>query len=94
MVERCDLTGRGARAMGEMRRFTDREGSAWDVVLGRESWGALLALFVPVDDGRSVRQAPLASTAYDAATTELDTLDDAALQALLDRSTLKEEGMQ
>jgi hypothetical protein len=76
-----------------MRRFTDRDGTAWDVVLGRESWGALLALFVPADDNRSVRQAPLTSTAYDGATTELENLDDAALQALLDSSTLKEEGM-
>jgi hypothetical protein len=74
-----------------MRRFVDREGAAWDVVLGRESWGSLLALFVPAADG-AVRQAPLAASAYDAATQELNQLDDAALQALLDRSTPKEEG--
>ena len=93
MLERCDLTGRGARATGDMRKFTDRDGGAWDVVLGRESWGALLALFVTTDDARPVRQAPLSAVAYDAATTELDTLDNAALQALLDKSTVKEEDM-
>lgn len=75
-----------------MRRFIDRDGTAWDVILGRESWGALLALFVPAAGTAAVRQAPLEASAYDAATQELDTLDEAALQQLLDRSTLKEEG--
>jgi hypothetical protein len=45
-----------------MRRFTDRDGIRWDVVLGRESWGSLLALFVPAADG-AVRQAPLQASA-------------------------------
>jgi hypothetical protein len=75
-----------------MRRFRDRDGITYDVVLGRESWGALLALFVPVQSGRPVRQAALSSTAFDAATQELNDLDDAALHVLLDRSTIKEEG--
>jgi hypothetical protein len=75
-----------------MRQFRDRRGRAWDVILGRESWGTLLALFVPVEGDAPVRQAPLAAAAHDAATQELDEMDDAALQALLDRSTLKEEG--
>lgn len=75
-----------------MRRFTDRAGGTWDVVLGRQSWGALLALFVPVGTGEGqVRQAPLSAVGYDAATQELNELDDAALQALLDRSRPKEE---
>jgi hypothetical protein len=74
-----------------MRRFVDRDGTPWDVVLGRESWGSLLALFVPAGEG-AVRQAPLKASAYDGATQELNELDEAALQALLDGSTLKEEG--
>jgi hypothetical protein len=74
-----------------MRRFVDREGAAWDVVLGRESWGTLLALFVPAGAG-AVRQAPLQASAYDAATQELNELEEAALQELLDRSAPKEEG--
>lgn len=74
-----------------MRRFIDREGMAWDVVLGRESWGSLLALFVPATGAAAVRQTPLDATAYETATQELDALDDAALQRLLDRSTPKEE---
>ena len=75
-----------------MRRFQDRSGAEWDVVLGRESWGSLLALFVPVAADTAVRQAPLHANGYDAAAQELDALDDAALQALLDRSGIKDEG--
>jgi hypothetical protein len=74
-----------------MRRFIDRDGGTWDVVLGRESWGTLLALFVPAAEG-AVRQAPLQASAYDAATQELNDLNETALQALLDRSLPKEEG--
>jgi hypothetical protein len=76
-----------------MRRFTDSAGNQWDVVLGRESWGTSLALFVPRGTAdQPVRQAPLRQAGYDAATQELNALDDAALQALLDGSTIKEEG--
>jgi hypothetical protein len=76
-----------------MRRFTDRGGTAWDVVIGRESWGTLLALFIPADRSPvRVRQAALRASAQDAAAQELDQLSDAALQALLDTSTIKEEG--
>ena len=77
-----------------MRRFTDRLGQRWDVVLGRESWGTLLALFVPASaTGLAVRQAPLRSAGYDDAARELDTLDNDALQTLLDESSIKEEGV-
>jgi len=76
-----------------MRRFRDRQGGEWDVVLGRESWGSHCALFVPVaSTERSVRQAPLAAEAFSAGIQELDALDDAGLQQLLDRSTIKDEG--
>ena len=75
-----------------MRRFQDRDGNTWDVVLGRESWGALLALFVPAHSSHPVRQAPLRASAYDAAAHELEELDNAALQALLDASVIKDEG--
>jgi hypothetical protein len=78
-----------------MRRFQDRRGIAWDVVLGRESWGASVALFVPpTTSDLDVRQAPLTASAQDAAMRELEGLDDAALQALLDRSTGRQEGIQ
>lgn len=77
-----------------MRRFTDRLGQSWDVVLGRESWGTMLALFVPASAATTpVRQTQLRSAGYDTAAQELDDMDDAALHALLDRSSVKEEGI-
>ena len=76
-----------------MRRFRDRYGGEWDVVLGRESWGLHCALFVPVGTTEQpVRQTPLTSSAFDVAMRELDGLDDAGLHALFDRSTIKDEG--
>lgn len=73
-----------------MKRFTDEAGRQWDVVLGRESWGALLALFVPRDGGVA-RQAVLAASDYNEAQHELDTLDDGALARLLSASVEKTE---
>ena len=72
-----------------MRRFRDTSGRQWDVLLGRESWGANVALFVPVDDS-AVRQTVLTAVAVEDAQQELDALDEAGLQALLDRSAEKE----
>ena len=74
-----------------MRRFRDRQGGEWDVVLGRESWGSHVALFVPVRSAaQPVRQAMLSAAASAAGMNELDALDDNGLQALLDRSTIKD----
>jgi len=75
-----------------MRRFTDRSGKRWDIVVGRESWGTLVALFVPEKSAETSRQAQIAANSYDAAVKDIDEADDAALQALLDRSTVKDEG--
>ena len=77
-----------------MRRFQDRSGTHWDVVLGRESWGMSVALFVPPTSSElDVRQAPLQSAAQDAAMRELEAMDESALQALLDRSTGRQKGI-
>lgn len=76
-----------------MRSFVDRSGHRWDVVIGHESWGGLLALFVPAASGAAeaaVRQSPLRSVGYVQAVQELELLDEAALQQLLDRSVVKE----
>ena len=72
-----------------MRRFRDADGRDWDVVLGRESWGGLLALFVPLGGGTAM-QAPLRSEGYDAAQQELDTMGEDALRELLRGATEKE----
>jgi hypothetical protein len=74
-----------------MRTFRDDSGALWDVVAGRESWGALYAIFVPRDGGgRTIRQAPLQASGYDEAARELTDLDDGALQRLLDSSEAKQ----
>lgn len=73
-----------------MRRFSDREGRAWDVVLGRESWGAHVALFVPAQSGE-IRQAPLQADRYDTAVQELDEMSEGQLQALLDAAQPRTE---
>ena len=73
-----------------MKRFVDEQGREWDVVLGRESWGSLLALFVPRGAG-SPRQATLASSDYNTAQQELDALDDGALAEMLRNSVPKSE---
>jgi hypothetical protein len=78
-----------------MRRFRDRDGIEWDIVIGRESWGTSVALFVPpTASDLGVRQTALEAAAADAAMRELDSLDDAALQALFDRSENRQEGEQ
>jgi hypothetical protein len=77
-----------------MRRFTDHQGEQWDVVVGRASWGAHYALFVPYGTSeQAVRQTPITADTADAGMRELDALDEAGLQALLDRSTITSEGM-
>lgn len=76
-----------------MRRFVDSDGRAWDVVIGRESWGALYALFVPSGGGPdddAVRQAMLDADSYTDAQILLGKLEEGELAELLDRSTPKE----
>lgn len=75
-----------------MRRFVDEEGRTWDVVLGRESWGALYALFVPAGAGSAepIRQALLRSAGYDTAYAELMDADEARIAALFRDATPKE----
>ncbi|HEX9107601.1 MAG TPA: hypothetical protein VF832_10245 [Longimicrobiales bacterium] len=68
-----------------MRRFSDWNGLPWDVVVGRESWGTLYALFLPAGVGRNepIRQALLSSSGYDQAQRELETMDEPELLRLL-----------
>lgn len=73
-----------------MRRFEDAERRAWDVVVGRESWGAFFAIFVPSHEGAVVRQALLGAEDPVEASRELDALDEDGLRRLLDESKPKE----
>jgi hypothetical protein len=74
-----------------MRRFTDAAGRPWDVVVGRESWGTLYALFIPAGVGRaeSIRQALLRSESYEGAQLELDGCEEATLARLFEQSEPK-----
>lgn len=59
------------------------------MVVGRESWGALYAIFVPRDGG-AVRQALLKAKGTDEAHRELEEMADVALLDLLGRAEPKE----
>lgn len=74
-----------------MRRFLDGEDREWEIVVGRESWGAFFAIFIPREEG-AVRQTLLPGSAYDEATRELDELDDSGLADLFRRSEPKTIG--
>ncbi len=73
-----------------MWRFADRQGRTWDVVAGRASWGAHVALFVPVGHEAPIREAALRAAAWDQAMEEIEALGPAGLEALLDASTIKD----
>lgn len=74
-----------------MRRYTDPDGREWDVVAGRESWGAFFALFVPREEGE-VRQTPLEAESTEEASRILAGLEDDGLARLLADSVPKEIG--
>ncbi len=73
-----------------MRRYTDSEGRAWDVVVGRESFGALYAIFAPAPGNHHPpRQTPLAGDSSGEAGRELDALSDDEMADLFERSEPK-----
>lgn len=74
-----------------MRRFTDGDGRTWDVVAGRESWGAIFAIFVPVDGGNAL-QVQLKASSYEQAHGELDRIDQEGLRELLASAEPKDPG--
>ena len=69
-----------------IREFEDGSGRLWDVVAGRESWGSIVAIFVPADGSDSPRQAPLQADGYEEGYAELESLDERDLRRLLERS--------
>jgi hypothetical protein len=65
-----------------VRSFLDDTGSAWEVTLGKESWGTLVLLFTPASGGDARTSILAAETMFDASA-ELDALDDEALRERL-----------
>lgn len=72
-----------------MRRFQDESGEVWDAVVGRESWGAVVALFVARTGGAAARQASIPANGFEEATAWMESCSDDDLRARLDESTLK-----
>jgi len=72
-----------------VRRFEGTDGRAWDVVVGRESWGTLVALFVPIGREAPIRQTVLHADSQDVAMAEIHDATPRELEALLERSTIK-----
>lgn len=75
-----------------MRRFRDGEGREWEVVVGRESWGAFFAIFVPRGHDAPVRQSLLDAGSQSEASRAVDERDEGALRELLEGSRPKETG--
>jgi hypothetical protein len=74
-----------------MRRYTDREGGSWDVVVGRESFGALYAIFVPAGDNPGpARQTLLQAESQLDAETEVADRTPEELHVLFERSEPKD----
>ena len=73
-----------------MRRFKDPRGRDWEVVVGRESFGALYALFVPAGGTRAeTRQALLQAESQAAAQEQLGSMSEDEVTALFERSDPK-----
>lgn len=68
-----------------MRRFLDRHGVEWEVWVGRESWGVMVALLVP-SQGGGTRRAHLSAGSPEDAERQVESLDETGLNALLDAS--------
>jgi len=73
-----------------MRVFEDDGGNAWDVVVGRESYGTVVAMFFPKSGSELPRQALLDVKSTDEGTRMLRDLSMEALRALLRDSVQRE----
>jgi hypothetical protein len=72
-----------------MRRFLGKDGREWEAVVGRESWGTVVAIFVPREGGDPPRQTLLESTTTDEALRDLQRMPEEKLRVLLERSKVK-----
>lgn len=73
-----------------MRRYTDSRDREWDVVVGRESFGALYALFVPSGETRAeTRQALLHEDSKANAQAAIEAMSEDDMDDLFERSEPK-----
>lgn len=73
-----------------MWKFRDDEGRGWEIVIGRESWGGFLALFIPEEENGEIRQASLEADAHGEASRRVEELGRSGWLRLLERSRPKE----
>ena len=66
-----------------MRNFRDMEGAEWEVVVGRESWGTVVAIFVPKKGGSGPRQTLLDVTSFEKGSRLLREMNEEELEDLL-----------
>jgi hypothetical protein len=69
--------------------FSAADGTEWDVVVGRESWGTVVAMFVPRKGNAPPRQAVMDTSSSEEALTLLRNMSQRELQDLLDKATPK-----
>jgi hypothetical protein len=72
-----------------MRLFRDGAGSEWEVLVGRESWGVVVAIFVVRKGPEPPRQALLEVASADEGNRLLQELSERDLRALLGTSVPK-----
>lgn len=72
-----------------MRAFRDATGREWEAVVGRESWGTVVAIFVPKIESGPPRQALMDVSSADEGNRLLLEMSVEELQDLLVESVVK-----
>jgi hypothetical protein len=72
-----------------LRVFRDPEGVEWEVVVGRESWGTVVAIFVPRKGAGGPRQTLLDVTSFEKGSRLLREMSEEELRDLLGTSVPK-----
>jgi len=75
-----------------LRGFRDADGQRWDVVVGRESWGTVVAIFLSRNGDQVPRQTLLETTSAEEAARDLLDMPEGDLQRLLTISEPKTIG--
>ena len=73
----------------KVRAFRDELGQEWEVVVGRESWGTIVAILVPRTSSEPPRQAFLEVPSLGEGNRVVLGMNDEGLQALLRNSVPK-----
>jgi hypothetical protein len=75
-----------------VRLFKDLLGNEWEVVVGRESWGTVVAIFVLRGSSEPPRQAIIDVSSWDDGNRRLQEMTDDDLRDLLGASEKKSMG--